>query len=83
MPVAFMLFYEQGNEDCIKVMDMLEELGAHVIPTDVYDDANLSLVESWNVCCVPTVACWPSYNSYAKEQITKEIILKELSISKE
>ena len=75
-----MLFYEQGNKECEDLMDLLESKGARVVPTDVYDDQYLSLVESWNVCCVPTIVFWPSYECYAKEQITEEIIDKELKM---
>ena len=75
-----MLFYEDGNEKCTQVLDMLEELGFHVIGTDVYDDKNLSLVESWNVCVVPTVVFWPSYNCYPPEAISKEAFIEEFKI---
>lgn len=75
-----MLFYEEGNEKCTQVLDMLEELGFHVIGTDVYDDKNLSLVESWNVCVVPTVVFWPSFNCYPPEFIGREAFEKELKI---
>lgn len=80
MPPAVMLFYEEGNEKCIELMDLLEEMGARVIPTDVYDDKNLSLIDSWNVCCVPTLVFWPSYNCYGPEQISKKVIKKELNL---
>ena len=82
MPIAAMLFYQQNDARCVEVMDMLEELGFHVIATDVYDDENLSLVDSWNVCCVPTVVFWPSYNCYLPEQISKEAFEAELEYIK-
>lgn len=79
MEPAVMLFYEEGNKACEELMDLLESKGARVIPTDVYDEEYLSLVESWNVCCVPTIVFWPSYECYAAEQITEEVIDMELN----
>lgn len=82
MPIAAMLFYQQNDPKCEAVLDMLEELGIHIITTDVYDDENLSLVDSWNVCVVPTVVFWPSYNCYPPEAISKEAFEEELEYLK-
>ena len=82
MPIAAMLFYQQNDPKCEAVMDMLEELGIHIVATDVYDDANLSLIDSWNICVVPTVIFWPSYNYYPPEAISKEAFQAELKYLK-
>ena len=82
MPIAAMLFYQQNDSKCEAVLDMLEELGIHIITTDVYDDENLSLVDSWNVCVVPTVVFWPSYNCYPPEAISKEAFEAEVEYLK-
>jgi hypothetical protein len=75
---AAMLFYEEGNKKCEEVLSLLEELGIKVVATNVYDDEYLSLVDSWNVCVVPTVVFWPSYNMYLPEAISREAFEKEL-----
>lgn len=77
--ITAMLFYENDSEKCEEVLDLLEELDIRVVMTDVYDDEYLSLVESWNVCCVPTVVFFPSYNCYLPEHISKEAFLKEVA----
>lgn len=82
MPIAAMFFYQQNDPKCEAVLDMLEELDIHIVSIDVYDDENLSLVDSWNVCCVPTVVFWPSYNCYLPEQISKEVFKAELEYLK-
>ena len=82
MPIAAMLFYQQNDPKCEAVMDILEELGIPTVTTDVYDDVNLSLVEQWNICCVPTVIFSPSYHVYLPEAISKEAFEKEISYSK-
>ena len=80
--IVAMLFYQENDDRCAQVLDMLEELDCHVLTTDVYDDKNLSLVDSWNVCCVPTVVFWPSYNCYPPEAISREAFEKELEYNK-
>lgn len=82
MPIAAMLFYQQNDPKCEAVMDMLEELSIHVVATDVYDDANLPLIDSWNICVVPTVVFWPSYNCYLPEAISKEAFEEEIKYLK-
>ena len=76
--ICAMLFYEENNQKCIDVMDMLEELEIRVVPTDVYNDEYLSLIDSWNVCCVPTVVFFPSYNVYTPETVSREAFEREL-----
>ena len=82
MPIAAMLFCQQNDPKCEVVLDMLEELGIHIITTDVYDDESLPLVDSWNICVVPTVIFWPSYNCYPPEAISKEAFEEELKYLK-
>ena len=73
-----LLFYEEGNNKCIEVLDMLEELGVNVATADVYNDENLTLLDQYNVCCVPTVVFFPSYNVYLPEDINKEAFEEEI-----
>ena len=80
--VAAMLFYEAGNKKCEEAMDILEELDVHVVPTDVYNDEYLSLVDSWTVCCTPTVVFFPSYNCYLPEHVSKEAFQEEVKYCK-
>ena len=63
----------------MQIADMLEEMGIDLVPAEVYNDENLSLVDSWNVCCVPTVVFYPSFHKYESHQITREIVQKELN----
>lgn len=73
-----LLFYEEGNEKCIEVLDILEELGVNVGTANVYDDENLSLIDQYNVCCVPTVVFFPSFNVYLPEDISREVFEEEM-----
>ena len=77
MKVA-LLFYEEGNEKCVEVLDILEELGVNVGAANVYDDENLSLIDQYNVCCVPTVVFFPSFNVYLPEDISREVFEEEM-----
>lgn len=84
MGYGVLFFYEEGNEKCMEVLDILEKFEEliHIVPCDVYDDTNLSLVDSWEVCCVPAIVFFPSYNMYSAEQITEKVIKKELEYIK-
>ena len=70
--VVALLFYEQNNEKCEQVLDMLEELDIKVATADVYDEENLTLIDQYNICCVPTVIFFPSFNVYLPEHISRE-----------
>ena len=73
-----LLFYEEGNEKCTEVLDILEELGVNVGTANVYDDENLSLIDQYNICCVPTVIFFPSFNVYLPEDISREVFEEEI-----
>ena len=77
--VVALLFYEQDNEKCEQVLDMLEELGIETATADVYEDENLGLIDQYNICCVPTVVFFPSYNIYLPEHISREAFELEVS----
>ena len=78
MQVA-LLFYEEHNKRCEQVLDLLEELDVKIATADVYDDENLTLIDQYNICCVPTVVFFPSYNVYLPEHISREAFELEVS----
>lgn len=73
-----LLFYEEGNSACTEVLDLLEEFDVQIATADVYNDENLSLLDQYNICCVPTVVFFPSYNVYLPEAISRENFEEEI-----
>lgn len=67
-----LLFYKKGDQKCRKAMVQLEWYQDVIVQyIDTYDSKNLSLVNEWNICCVPTLVFLPSGNMYIGEQIKR------------
>lgn len=81
MEPAVLFFYEENNKKCEEVLTILENLNARIVPADVYDDMNLPLIDSWNVCCVPTLVFWPIYEEL-HDPISEEDIREMLRKNK-